>query len=475
MKSEILKYIPVNLANFVVSFGAVTILTRILSDNEYGRYVLVIAILNFVHMGLFTWLEAAMSRFHERASVDDNLSTHFKSLYTFAFGLILVIVPLSLILIYVLPMDDRLTMLLTFGMVGTSIQLFHGITMEGHKAAHRIGRYSGVYSTEIILKFILGVIIIMMTPIQELGPFIGIVIAASIAVLIELPGMLKRSKGGRFDKKLIREYFNYGGPICFSLILGYALVNGDLFFIRYFINDAAVGGYGAGYSFANTFLSYIFVWLSMAVMPTAISSLERQGKETATQVLLDYGNILIVVTMPVAVGIALVSKDIGFIMGEPVRETAVMIMPWIAIAALLNGFINLYIYQAYVLAKKLNILAILMVPPVLMNCALNIWLIPIHGLYGAVISTLCAYTLGVILCIIGAKRVFVLPLPLIAFLKTSLSCAAMTLIVLSLNLPEAWPDIVTLAIKAGSGAIVYVVMTYLLNPANIRQWVTSKT
>ena len=457
-----------------MSFGTVTILTRLLSPAEFGRYAIVIATLNFVHMGLFTWLEAAMARFHEKADVDGKLATHFKSLYIFALIVLAIIVPLSLMLIYLVPMDSRLRILLAFGMIGTGIQLLHGITMEGHKASQRIGRYSGVHSTELILGFSLGVILIMVTPLKELGPFIGILIGASLAVLIELSGMLRRSKGGVFEKDLIKEYFNYGAPICFSLILAYALVNGDLFFIKYFINAEAVGGYSAGYNFANTLLAYIFVWISMAVMPVAISSLERKGKDEAIKVLLDYGNLLIVITMPVAVGIALVSRDVGFILGEGVRADAVMVMPWIAIAALLNGFINLYIYQAYVLAKKLNILAILMVPPVILNCALNVWLIPIYGLYGAVISTLCAYLLGVILCTVGAKRVFVLPLPIMAFLKSSLACVIMAFLVLNLNLNPTWPDIIHLIIKSGVGAFAYCAVTYLLNPADIRQFIISK-
>lgn len=474
MKSEILKYVPVNLANLLVSFGTVTLLTRLLSPAEFGRYAIVIASLNFIHMGLFTWLEGAMARFHENADVKGKLPTHFKSLYLFALVVLAVVVPVSLILIYLIPMDDRLRVLLAFGMVGTGIQLLHGITMEGHKAAHRIGRYSGIQSTEIILGFSLGVILIMITPLRELGPFIGIVIGAAVAVSIELPGMIKRSRGGVFDKVIIREYFNYGAPICFSLILAYALVNGDLFFIKYFINAEAVGGYSAGYNFANTLLAYIFVWISMAVMPVAITSLERKGKEEAIKVLLDYGNLLIVITMPVAVGIALVSKDVGFILGEGVRADAVMVMPWIAIAALLNGFINLYIYQAYMLAKKLNVLAMLMIAPVLLNCALNVWLIPIYGLYGAVISTLCAYSLGVVLCIIGAKRVFVLPLPIMAFLKSSAACAVMTILVLNLNLNPLWPDFIHLFIKAAIGAVTYCAITYWLNPADIRNFIISK-
>jgi len=474
MKSEVLKYIPVNIANILISFGTITILTRILSAAEFGRYALVLTTLNFVHMGVFTWLEASMARFHERAEVENRLTTHFKTLYLSAIYVGVVATVLILALIYSLPLDDRLRLLLTFALINTAVHLIYGLTIESHKAAHRISRYSAIHSTQLILSFGLGIILIMLTPLNEAGPFIGMLIGGSIAIAVELPTILARSRGGTFDKKIIREYFFYGGPISFTLVLGYALANGDLYFIRYFMNDEAVGAYSAGYNFANSSLHYLFLWLSMAVMPIAITTMERQGTDYATKVLFDYGNVLVIMTMPVAIGIGLVSNEVGFILGESIRDQAVLIMPWITIAALMNGFINLYVYQAYVLAKKLNVMAAIMVIPVLVNCGLNMVLIPIYGLYGAVLSTLGAYGVGLILSIIGARKIFTLPIPIVTLVKCSIACFAMAVIVLLLPLEPAWPDVIKLCIKAGVGAFIYGVSLYILNPADVRKFIRER-
>jgi len=61
-----LAYIPVNLASVIYSFGGLAVLTRLLEPAEYGRYAIAIITMLAVHMGLFTWLEAAMARYQAR-------------------------------------------------------------------------------------------------------------------------------------------------------------------------------------------------------------------------------------------------------------------------------------------------------------------------------------------------------------------------------------------------------------------------
>tara|TARA_R110002020_G_scaffold42092_4_gene123632 strand:- start:1015 stop:2451 length:1437 start_codon:yes stop_codon:yes gene_type:complete len=475
MKSEALKYIPVNLANIFISFGTITILTRLLSAAEFGRYALVITTLNFIHMGFFTWLEASMSRFHERADKTDSLDSHFKTLYYSAAAVLTLLIPLLSFAVFALEVDSRMRLLLTFAIVSTAVHLFYNLTQECHKAAHRIGRYSAVHSTQLVLSFSAGILLVMFTPLREAGPFVGMIIGGLITVIVELPWLIIRMMGGRFKPALIREYFLYGTPICFSLILAYALENGDLYFIRFYLNDAAVGAYSAGYNLASRSFDFIFVWLAMAAMPLAISTLERSGEDETRRVLSDYGDLLIMIALPAAIGIALVSKEAVIVLGEPVRNDALIVMPWIAFAALLNGFINYYVHQAFVLAKKLQLLAAIMVLPVLINFGLNIVFIPQYGLVGALIATLCAYSVAIIVTVIAARRVFPLPLPVMTFAKCGLGCLIMAAGLYAIPFNEMWPDLITLFLKAISGGVIYVAAIYALDTAGIRKIIKSRS
>ena len=78
---SILSYLPVNLANMVTAFGTIAILTRLLEPAEFGIYAIAMITMQFVHMGLFTWMEAAMARFQARAERENDVASHLKTLY----------------------------------------------------------------------------------------------------------------------------------------------------------------------------------------------------------------------------------------------------------------------------------------------------------------------------------------------------------------------------------------------------------
>ena len=466
---QMLGYVPVNLANIVISFGTIAILTRLFDGAEFGRYALAIASLHFIHMVFFTWIEAAMARFYARAERRGKLATHLKTSYITAVVMAIIGLPLFMGLVYILPVENTMKTILAFALASTCLTLIYNIGIEAHKAAHRIGRFSAIHSSQSLFGFGLGIILILVTPLREVAPFVGIMAASGLAVLVDLPFMLKRMRGGGVDTARVKQYFAYGMPICFALMLSYILSQGDLFFIKYFMDDLAVGQYNAGYNLANRSLDVLFVWIAMAITPIAITTLEQDGLETTKKVLKNYGEILLLVILPAATGIALVAEPAGFILGESVRAEAVKIMPWIAFVGVMNGFIAYYAQRAFMLSRKTGLLAMTMIPPVIINVILNIWLIPIYGLNGAVWSTLIAYGIGLVLSFAVARRSFPLPLPFKAFAQTAFACVVMAGAVLALpNFVDQLPDVLELLVKAGVGAAVYGLVVFALNTANCR-------
>ena len=57
---SILSYLPVNMANVLTAFGTIAILTRLLEPEQFGIYAVAMITMQFVHMALFTWLEACL-------------------------------------------------------------------------------------------------------------------------------------------------------------------------------------------------------------------------------------------------------------------------------------------------------------------------------------------------------------------------------------------------------------------------------
>ncbi len=468
MKRQLLGYIPVNIANIVVSFGTIAILTRLLDANEFGRFALTIAAMHFIHMALYTWIEAAMARFYARAEREGSLASHIKTLYVAGLFTGLVCLPVLLLFVHLSPLEPRMKMLLSYALILSALNLFFNISKEAHKAAHRIGRFSALQSSQSIAGFAIGIVLVMVTPLRELAPFIGIMVAVIAALIIDLPFMLRFAKGGHVNQNLTADYFRYGMPICLSLILAYMLSQGDLFFIKYFMGDAAVGAYNAGYNLANRSLDVLFIWLAMAVTPIAITTLEHQGSEETRRILLSYSQTLLVLIVPAATGIALVASNAGFILGDSVRVEAVRIMPWIAFAGLINGVITYYVHQAFVLVKKTQLMAMTMIVPVILNFALNIIFIPKYGIDGAVIATLASYGVALVVTIVVARRYFDLPLPWKTLAQCALASLLMALIVVKAPIPDSLPDVAALLLKAAIGICVYGPVALALNIADCR-------
>jgi len=445
MGRSMLAYIPVNLANIIVSFGTIVVLTRLLGSEEFGRYALAIITMQFTHMAIFTWLEAAMARFQARAEREGDVNSHLKTIYTYAVACVAAGLILMMGLLWALPISQTMKTIMTVALASTTLQIFFNLGMEAHKAAHRIKRYSFTYSTQMLMSFTIGISLILMTPLREIAPFIGQVQPAKA-----------------------NTYFRYGMPICISLLLAYALNSVDMYLIAGMMGEASAGQYNAGYNLANRSLEILFIWISMAATPIAVTLMEKEGVEQSREIMKNYGASLLWIAMPAATGIALVSKEFGFILGENVRAEAITVMPMIAFAGVLNGLISYYAQRAFMLSGKTSMFMWAMAPPVVLNIGLNIWLIPIHGLMGAVYATVISYALGFVLAVVVGRRFYPLPIPIRATLEIGFACACMAVVVLALPSLAQLHDLLALVIKAAVGASIYGIVCMAINAANSR-------
>jgi len=465
---SMLAYVPVNLANVIVSFGTIVVLTRLLDSAEFGRYALAMITLQFVHMGLFTWLEAAIARFQARAEREGDENSYLKTIYMTALRLAGLGWLVMMGVLYLIPLGIALKTAIAVALTSTCFSLFLMLGMEFHKAAHRIYRYSVLYSTKLLLSFFIGIALIIFTPLKESAPFVGIIIGVSFVLFLDIPFILKKMQGGEVQTEKMKTYFAYGMPISFSLLLTYTLNAGDMFLITGYLGEAAAGKYNAGYNLANRSLDVLFIWISMAVTPIAITALEKEGLERSRVVLRDYGAALLWLSMPAATGIALVAESAGFIVGESVRAEAIQIMPFIAFSGVLNGLITYYAHRAFMLIGKTQMVVWAMIPPVIVNIGLNILLIPRMGLMGAVYATLVAYALGLIISMAVARRYYPLPIPVKAFVQIAFACVLMAGAVTLLPIPDDMPDYVELMLKGFVGAVVYGFVCFSTDTANCR-------
>jgi O-antigen/teichoic acid export membrane protein len=250
-----------------------------------------------------------------------------------------------------------------------------------------------------------------------------------------------------------------------GLILNLALTSGDRFVIGAYLGEADVGAYSAGYQVAARILDIIFAWGSTAITPLLVAAYERGGAKDVIPIARNGYAIRLGIGAPAAIGIALLAHPIcDLLIGESLRDRAAEIVPWIALAGLMAGMCD-YFSEAFMLTKKALERALLMLVPTALNIGLNIILLPRIGLMGAVVATVTAYGVGMVLLAIVGRRHIALPIPIRETAKIGLACSIMALVVYFAPSPGGFLEII---LKASMGGIAYGCSAILMDLADAR-------
>ncbi len=466
-------YLPVNIVHGLVSFGTVFAYTRLLGDEGYGSYALVLTLMSASHTFTLTWTEASAYRFAGEAEAKGGMNDHIRT----SLGLVgLSLIPALLIVACGwLFTGNNPTMQMAMIWLALSLPCMSivKLSQEIHRARQQVSRYAIVSILNTLVSFALGLFFAAFTNAGASGPFIGFAIGGIIFAIIQGLYLLNLSKGGKFIKSRAENYFKYGIPLALALLLDIALSTGDRFLIAYFLDNAAVGAYAAGYGVADQSIRLLCMWGAMAGAPLLMEGFEKHGIAGVREPGRALVRMLILISFPAATGLALVAQPLAdFMIGEELRDQAKLTIPWIAVAGLLNGLIIYYFSESFQLAKKTALRAILMLIPAVFNVILNIVLLPKIGLMGAVYSTVAAYAIAVIIMAIIGRKFVPLPIPYRAIGLTSLACLMMAAVV---HILPSWGGLPELILKALVGGIVYIISAVALNAGGARDLVQQVT
>jgi O-antigen/teichoic acid export membrane protein len=470
--SHLAGYLPVNIASGVASFGGVYVFTRLLGASEYGIYALMLSVLALIHTISLTWVEAANYRFTGQAVERGELPDHYRT----ALGLMMRSIAGALVLALLVWWAVRdmpgyreiapwIAVLLP---INTVVQM----ALESHKAGQRVGRYAAVETFRLLAGFGLGALFCWALDWGPAAPFMGLAVAGALMALFEGPWLLKAAKGGVAQAPTRTAWVRYGLPIAAALVLDILLSASDRFLIAWIIDEAAVGAYAAGYGVADKTVLLICAWAAMAGSPLVMAAYESGGPDGARAEAAGLARTLLLIGMPAAAGLAMVAEPLaGAMIGEAVREKAQTIIPWIAFAGLMNGFLIYYFSEAFQLAHKTGQRALLMIVPAGANILLNLILLPRFDIMGAVWATLASYAIGIILLGWVGRRHVALPVPLLDVAKVAAACLAMWPVIHIMPDLGPWPS---LFLKAAAGGLVYVIAAFALDAGGARAFVRNR-
>jgi O-antigen/teichoic acid export membrane protein len=457
-------YMPANIIQGLVGFGAILVFTRLLSPDDFGRYALAISITTLVHVGTFSWLEASMARFWA-AERNQGLADHFTTVYRTMAVMTAVVLPIAGLLLWLSPIDDGLKLAIGAGLVGLPIRALTKLAQERYQAAGEVSKSAAMDIGVTLGGFLIGATCALMGT-GAASPLIGMAVAPLLALPFVLSGELRQAQGGVHYRDRLIGYARYGYPIAAGLGLSLIMASTDRFLLEIFMGSAAVGAYHAGYSLSSRTLDVLFIWLGAAGTPALIMAWERGSREAFMTAAREQASTFILIGLPAAVGVALVARPLAeFMIGEDLRSVAASVTPWIALSALLSGMTSYYLGQAFVLGRRTDRLLLTLCIPAASNVILNLILVPGMGVMGAALATTTSFAIGLLASIALGRSVVVMPIPWTALSRCALACGVMAGAVVLL---PAYGGVPELALKAGVGAIVYTVVALTLNAAGVR-------
>ena len=462
----LLGYLPANILQGLVGFATLTVFTRILSPADYGRYALAFGAASLAQTVFFVWLEASMARFYPVEGRNDPEAPFlFGTIYRLHMAVILLFAVLCGAGLWLWPGHGPLKTAIGLSLGCVAFRSLAKLVQEQRRAEGRVAQASLIDMAQTAGGFAIG-IVCALAGMGGASPVVGIGLAGLLLLPFIARQDWRRAGVGQFDAERARQYAHYGFPVSASLVLTLGLYTVDRFLIAHYLDDSQTGAYQAGFSLASRILDVLFIWFGAAGTPAMVNALEHGGeaalKANARQQLTTMAFVL----FPAVGGLIMVAPSLGGLMiGDGLRDKALLVTPLISIGALFSGLNTYYFLQAFTLARKTRLLVVAMAVPAVANIALNIILIPAMGLIGAAWASAASFALGLLaswLLGLGALR---LPVPLWDLLRVAAATAAM---IVTLMLLPSWGGLAEVVLKSVTGAFVYGALAWILNLNGIR-------
>lgn len=449
----------------VVNFLALAVYTRLLTQEDFGRYSLVLAGVGLVHVVVFQWLLLVCGRFLP-AHIDQPqiVLRPILAIFLFLSG-VFVLTAYVAASIWATPEWHSI---IPVAIILVIVQAWYELNLRLATAQLNPRRYGVLSAIKSVLALLLGATLAWMYQSAN-APLIGLIFGAVVAWLFVSRSVWTGIRPQLPASEQLREFGNYGLPLAITFSLVWITSSSDRLMIAWFLGEAQTGIYAVGYDMAQQSLGLLLTIINTAAMPLAIKALEKEGIEAASQQMRQNGELMFALAFSGAAGlIAIEPAMIGLFIGEGFREGASSVFSWIALTAAVIGIKSFYFDIAFHLTKKSKWLLITSSLAAVTNLGLNLVFIPYFGIVGAAWSALLSYSAAAVGSAVLGRKVFPMPkvLPLLCrglIPAIGVYCSAWLCMQTDISLAFRMMLSITVA------GVVAVIIFLILNIAEMRQ------
>jgi O-antigen/teichoic acid export membrane protein len=406
---QLFHYFSGNFFLFIIPLITFSILTRVLSTEQYGQMSLIDNAFSILSVIALCGLPQSAVRFFHPIS-SDSPTKYFSTYISGTFMTSVLFSGISLcgaVYIYLsnLQLSEYSSILIL-----TSISIVPTNMIALYLSFYRASQKARIYNLITILnKGITSVAQILFIILFGLGIF-GIYLAnitVSVIICITVTFIFIHSQGHKvteflgniskgFDKEYFKEAIRFGNPLVFAAVFSLLLTSGDRFLIGLLMGTPAVAEYSVGYNICLAMQSLIVGPINITFTPIILDIWNRHGREATSHFLSKSFKYYLAFCLPIVFFVISARSELVELLASDKYSGAEIVIPFVATAVLFYGAYFITWSGMQIEKKTINLMSFFLIA-VLINLGLNVVLIPRIGLLGASISTLVSYVMFFVL------------------------------------------------------------------------------
>lgn len=225
------------------------------------------------------------------------------------------------------------------------------------------------------------------------------VIASLVTAVLVMYQYHKMGYQMHFSKSLLKKALVYSSPLILHMLSGYILNIGDRFFIKYFLDEKALGNYAVAYQIGMA-INFFYTSFNLAWTPTYFKWMKEKNYTQIKKV-----KKMVYTALPIlgALLLGLWWLFSTFWLTDSSYDISTSIVVVVLIA---NLILSMYKFESnyFLFTKKTKQLSWFTFISAIVSVAVNILLIPRIGIFGAAIATLISFIVILVLVLINKRK-----------------------------------------------------------------------
>ncbi len=397
--SKFKHYLSASLLTTLAGIVTFPVLTRILSKSDYGIYSLIQGGQLIYEAILKGGCQLSVLRFYpEMMRGDDKLKKLYISnifLIPLLFSFVITCMAIIGVVIYSVYVEQSYILILVVVTAQSSILLsfYHALMQASGNS--KIDAISDVLNKYLYLIFVIPIVIYILS--NYWGVYWSICLASlftSFFVVYSNRDVFRCLKF-QIDLNVVKKSIKYSFPLFLTEVSAISMSYVDRFVMGFMdISMELIGIYAIGMGLANVFFILIWKTVQPLVFPMINDIHDGGDIRGAIKKLSEATNFYILFVISILIGVMLNSSDFLIILsGNDKVEASIFFT--LGLTILLFKLLGNFLFHGFELKKETGVIFRSEVILAVSNLFLNILLIPIMGMYGAVIASLVSIPLGI--------------------------------------------------------------------------------